>query len=322
MAEQEHRQTHAQREEQVQSESVIGIAAHRNIVLLSHKVAHADSHRCRHTRKHEIEQLRNGNHATQRKGSRFHTQLQCHRPSQPVHLLEIHLVDFTMNDIVSVISKFPAHHHHAHHRRRHEDAAYQGRDARSEQTQLRESRNTVNQNPVAQDVDHVSANHRPHRHLGLSDTIQELLHREEDAHEEHRCQVHQKVGADECEQFLRLSDAPQVEIEQDENQGEENARNHVGKEGVAHLLSDAVCAFFSVKSADDRGESVGESHVGYEYKTEDIVHQSGCRQFGRTVMTDHQRVGESQDDGTQLSDDDRNTDGKQFPVVMFIVACY
>ena len=38
-------------------------------------------------------------------------------------------------------------------------------------------------------------------------------------------------------------------------------------------------------------------------------------------MTYHQRVGESQDDGTQLSDDDRNTDGKQFPVVMFIMAC-
>ena len=72
---------------------------------------------------------------------------------------------------------------------------------------------------------------------------------------------------------------PQVEIEQNKNQGEEDARNHVGKEGIAHLLTDAVCAFFSVKSADDRGESVGESHVGYEYETEDIVHQSGPDAF-------------------------------------------
>ena len=40
-----------------------------------------------------------------------------------------------------------------------------------------------------------------------------------------------------------------------------------------------------------------------------------------TLDETHKRVGESQDDGSQLSDDDRNTDGKQFPVVMFIVTC-
>ena len=226
-----------------------------------------------------------------------------------------------MNDVVSVCCEFPAYHHDAYHRQCHEDAAYQGRDAGSEQTQLRESGHTVNQYPVAQNINHVSANHRPHRHLGLSYSIQKLLHREEDAHKEYRCQIHQEVGADEREQFLRLADAPQVEIEQNENQGEDGSRNHVGKEGVTHLLADAVCSFLAIESADNRGETIGKSHVRYENKTEDVVYQTCCRQFGRTVMTNHQRVGESQDDGSQLSDDDRNTDGKQFPVVMFIVTC-
>ena len=58
------------------------------------------------------------------------------------------------------------------------------------------------------------------------------------------------------------------------------------------------------------------------YKTEDIVHQSGSRQFGCTVMANHQRISKSQDDGTQLSDDDRNADSQQFPVVMFLVCRY
>ena len=89
VAEQKYRQTHAEREQQVQSESVVGIEANGGIVFLTHKVAHTDGHGCSHTRKHEVEELRNGNHylvscqwnsaepayhhATQRKGSRFHT---------------------------------------------------------------------------------------------------------------------------------------------------------------------------------------------------------------------------------------------------------
>lgn len=39
-------------------------------------------------------------------------------------------------------------------------------------------------------------------------------------------------------------------------------------------------------------------------------------------MTDHQRVGESQDDGSQLSDDDRKTYREQFAVMMFLVHCH
>ena len=62
MAKQEHRQTHAEREQQVQSKSVVGIAANGGIVFLTHKVAHTDGHGCCHTRKHEVEELRNGNH--------------------------------------------------------------------------------------------------------------------------------------------------------------------------------------------------------------------------------------------------------------------
>ena len=227
-----------------------------------------------------------------------------------------------MYNVITVGSEFPAGHYHSYHRQCHQDSTCQGRDSGSEQSQFREASHTVDEHPVAQDVHDVTAYHRPHRHLSLSDSVEELLHGIEDSHEEHRCQIHQKVRADKLQQFLRLSDMCQVEIEQDEGKGEDASRQHVGKEGVAHLLTDDVGAFLSVESADDRSEAVGESHIGYKNETEDIVYQSCCRQFGGTVMTDHQRVGESQNDGSQLSDDDRKTYRKQFAVMMFLVHCH
>ena len=90
----------------------------------------------------------------------------------------------------------------------------------------------------------------------------------------------------------------QIEIEQDENSRKNGSRQHIGKEGVANLLSDTVGTFLSVKPADDRSESVGKSHIGYKDETEDIVHQSCCCQFGCTVMTNHQRISKSQNDGS------------------------
>ena len=338
MAKQEHRQTHTQREQQVQPETVVGISANCPVVLLTHKMTHADSQRSRHARKHEIEELREGyhhlmsrqrngsqpahHHTTQREGSRFHAQLQRHRPAQPVHLLKISLGQRTAQNIASVFPEILARHQHAHHRQRHQNAAHQRRNTGSQQTQFREARHTVNQYPVAQDIDYVAANHRPHRHLGLSESVKKLLHREEDAHEEHRGEVNQKVRTDEREQLFRLSDAPQIQVEHNEGEGEDDARQHVGTEGIAHFLSDAVGPFLAVEPSDDRSESVGESHIGYENETEDIVHQSGSRQFGCTVMANHQRISKSQDDGTQLSYDDRNSDSQQFPVVMFPVRRY
>ena len=213
MAKQEHRQTHTQREQQVQPEPVVGIAANCSVVLLSHKMTHADSQRSRHARKYEIEELREGNHhlmsrqrngsqpahhhTTQRESSRLHAQLQRHRPAQPVHLPEVSLGQRTAQNIASVFPEILARHQHAHHRQRHQNAAHQRRNTGSQQTQFREARHTINQYPVAQNIDYVAANHRPHRHLGLSESVKKLLHREEDAHEEHRGKVYQKVRTDE-----------------------------------------------------------------------------------------------------------------------------
>ena len=90
----------------------------------------------------------------------------------------------------------------------------------------------------------------------------------------------------------------QIEIEQDESSRKNGSRQHIGNEGVANLLSDAVGAFLAVKLADDRSESVGESHIGYKDETEDIVHQSCCCQFRCTVMTNHQRICKSQNNGS------------------------
>ena len=100
----------------------------------------------------------------------------------------------------------------------------------------------------------------------------------------------------------------EVEIEDHQGEREEYAHHHIGEEGVFHFLSYFVRFLHAVEFPDDRGETVGEPHVGNEDEGDDIVDETCCRQFLRAVMSDHERVGESQNDGSQLSDDDRNPD--------------
>ena len=326
VAEEEHGDAHQRGEKQCQSPSIIGIAAHGLIIFLPHKVAHTYRHSRSHAREHQIEELRDGNHhlmggkrygaqpahhhATQRKGSRLHRQLQCHRPAQAVHLLEVSLVHMAMDDVLAILLELLLAQYHRHHCCRHQDARAHSGESGTEQTQLREWTYAVDEHPVAQDVDHVAHNHHPHRHLGMSDTVQKLLHRIEYTHEEHRDQIHDEVRADEGEQFLGLSDTREIEVEYHHRQGEDAAHNHVGEERIAHLLTYLVGALHAIESADDRGESVREAHVRDEYEGIDVVDESCRRQFLSAMMTYHERVGEAKHDCAELSDDDRYADGE------------
>jgi len=334
MAQEEHGDAHQRREHQGESPAIVGVAANGGKILLSHEVAHSDGHRSRHTRKHEVEELREGNHhlvrsqrdgaqpayhhAAQRERRRLHRQLQSHRPAQAVHLLEVSLVGMALDDVEAILPELASAHHHAHHRRSHQDAREEGGETGAEQTQLRKRSHAIDEHPVAQDVGDVAGYHHPHRHLGMGDTIEELLHRIEYAHEEHGYEVDDEVGADERQQLLGLPDMGEVEVEDDEGDGEDAAHHHVSHERVSYLLSDFIRSLHAVELADDRGETVGESHVGDKDQSEDIVHQSCRRQFLRAVMSYHERVGEAEDDGSQLTNDDRYADGEQCPIMMLV----
>ena len=201
MTEEKHGDTHQDGEHQVESPTVVGILSYRLEVLLSYEVAHTNRHCRSHARKHEIEELRGGNHhlvggernrsepshhhATQRECSRLHRQLQCHRPAQAVHLPEVSLVERGVYDVVSVLLEFLSEDDHSHHHHRHEDAAAHGGESGTEQAQLREGSHAIDEHPVAEDVQYIAANHHPHRHLGMRDAIEELFHRIEDADEEY-----------------------------------------------------------------------------------------------------------------------------------------
>ncbi len=309
MSEQEHRYSHQTGEHQVEPPSIIGILTHSLEVLLPHEVAHADGHRRRHARQDKVEELGGGNHhlvgsqrnrsepshhhATQREGRRLHCQLQCHWPSHAVHLLEVCLVDAAGEDVVAVLAEFLVACYHAHHRQCHQDTRQESGDACSEQSQLRKRPHTVDEHPVAKDVDHVAAYHHPHRHLGVGDTIEKLFHGVEHTHEQHRYEVDNEVRTDERQQFLGLSDMGKVEVEDDEGKRKDTSHHHVGDEGVAYLLSDFLRALHAIELADDRSEAVGEAHVGDEHESEDIVDQSCRRQFLSAMMSYHEGVGET-----------------------------
>ena len=223
-----------------------------------------------------------------------------------------------LDDVCAILLElFPAH-HHAYHRPRHQDAGEEGGETGSCQSQLRERPHAIDEHPVAQDVGDVSGYHHPHSHLGMGDSVEELLHRVEHAHEEHGDEVDDEVRADERQQFLWLPDVGEVEVKDYEGNRKNAAHHHVCHEGVSHLLSDFVGSLHAVELADDRGETVGESHVGDKHQSEDVVHQSCRRQFLCAVVSYHECVGEAQDDGAELSYNNRYTDGEELSIVMFL----
>ena len=100
----------------------------------------------------------------------------------------------------------------------------------------------------------------------------------------------------------------EIEVEDYQSERENDAHHHIGEEGVFHFLSYFVRFLHAVEFSDDRGETIGEAHIWNEDEGDDIVDETCRSQFLRAVMSDHERVGESQNDGSQLSDDDRNPD--------------
>ena len=62
MSEQQHRNAHAEREQQVESPTIVGVSPDGSKVVLSHEMAHSDGQRCSHTREYEVEQLGDSYH--------------------------------------------------------------------------------------------------------------------------------------------------------------------------------------------------------------------------------------------------------------------
>ena len=71
----------------------------------------------------------------------------------------------------------------------------------------------------------------------------------------------------------------------------------------------------SQQSAHDRSKPVGEPHASYDEQAENVIHETGCSQFVRTIMAHHKRIGESHHDGAQLPQHDRNADAQKVGIV-------
>ena len=63
----------------------------------------------------------------------------------------------------------------------------------------------------------------------------------------------------------------EIEVEDYQSERENDAHHHIGEEGVFYFLSYFVRFLHAVEFSDDRGETIGESHVGNEDEGDDIV---------------------------------------------------
>ena len=72
--------------------------------------------------------------------------------------------------------------------------------------------------------------------------------------------------------------------------------------------------------AYDRGQTIREAKIKEQHQTEHVVYKPGGCQLLGAVVTNHQRVGEAENDGAKLSDDDWYAEDKQLLVMM--MSCY
>ena len=70
---------------------------------------------------------------------------------------------------------------------------------------------------------------------------------------------------------------------------------------------------YIVEGADDGGQPVSETGAEDDDQVEHVVHERSGRQFLCAVVSDHERVGQAQDDDADLPDDDGDADGEKPP---------
>ena len=150
------------------------------------------------------------------------------------------------------------------------------------------------------------------------DSVGKLLEGIEKHDEGKRSPENQVIGLDERQQFFRLSQLVEVEIKDSHNDAQEYGYQQIGEQAVFQFASRLFLFATTVERPDDGRESVGETQSEDDGEVEQRIHKAGCRKFRSTVVPDHHGVGESQDDGAQLSDHDGDPEIDKFFVVSFV----
>ena len=73
-----------------------------------------------------------------------------------------------------------------------------------------------------------------------------------------------------------------------------------------------------MKSADNRSETVRETHPEDKSQIEEIIDERGGSQFVGAVMSHHDVVGKPDNNNAQLSQHDRDTQSDCFFIMLFV----
>ena len=109
----------------------------------------------------------------------------------------------------------------------------------------------------------------------------------------------------------------QIPIEQSHDQADDDRQQGVGRQAVLQCPSGCFMVVLSEKASHDGRQSVAESRAENDGQVEHVVHETGCGQFLRAVVPDHQGIGKPQYDDPNLSDDDGDAQPEKRPVVGF-----
>ena len=171
--------------------------------------------------------------------------------------------------------------------------------------------------PVAQDVQHVAQEHNPHRHGRVLHAVAELFVGVEHHLRQQAQHQDKQIGTHQGQQLDGLPQAWQEDIKQACQQHQQQADAQAGKESVLQPGSDVVHPALSQKRTNDGSDAVGEAHTTYNEQGNDVIHETSCSQFVRAIMSYHKRIGEPHHDGAQLPQHDWHADAQKVGVIVF-----
>ena len=166
---------------------------------------------------------------------------------------------------------------------------------------------SVNQYPVAEDVQDVAADEEPHGCLRVGDAVGKLLESIEEQHEDDGDEQHDVIRTHQGEQFLRLAQAMDVQVEDAHDGGQQDADKSVRPKRILQGASHGFLLALAEEASHDGGQPVGETGGKDDDEVEHVVYEAGCGQVFRAMMAYHQCVGKAEDDHAQLADDDGET---------------
>ena len=252
---------------------------------------------------------------TEAERCRFHTQLQRYRPPHAMQLPLVCLRNACLVKVFSIKVVMLRKVEHTCHQHQLQESAQQGGKSRSHQSHFWQSPMAKDEQPVAEYVEDVGDEHYPHRHRSILYAVAELLVGIENHHGQHAQQQHQQIRANQGQKLVWQSHPRKSKEKQPGKQRHQQTNPRTSKESVPKLAGNVMLPTLSQQSAHNRRQAVGEAHTTHNEQGNNVIHETSCSQFVRSIMSYHKRIGEPHHDEAHLPHHDWHADAQEVCVM-------